>query len=143
MTITELVRTARHGARAGSGGAWRIHRWRPAPIHDPSRECVTLYHHNTAMLTWRADDPRDPTVLAYSTGWGSRSDQGGMNRAFKVLGLPLYFSRAGGANIEDTSDEAARAAERIDNPPLRALREHVTGKVERGEAESIVGIEAA
>src|SRR5439155_21739885 len=50
-----------------------------------------------------------PDYLDYSTGHGSVSDQSGMNQAFRLLGLPLYFSRKGGADILEVSDpEQAR-----------------------------------
>lgn len=91
MTISDIVSNT-HG-RAGSGGAWRVERdW-------PAEGVATLWHYATAMLRWRIDQPDDPEWLCTSTGHGSVSDQGGMNQAFKTLGLPLYFTRQGGAAI--------------------------------------------
>jgi hypothetical protein len=53
------------------------------------------------MLSWSGDE--DGIFYVYtSTGHGSVSDQGGMNTAFKVLGLPLRYDRdyrGGGARI--------------------------------------------
>jgi hypothetical protein len=60
---------------------------------------TTLYHYSTAMLVWNTDEPHDSSVLGWDFGWGSVSDQGGMNRAFEELGLPYYYSRKGGASI--------------------------------------------
>jgi hypothetical protein len=100
MTIAGIVKNA-HG-RAGSGGSWRIER--------PSDDVAELHHYAHKMLTWRISDPSDADVLDYDIGHGSVSDQGAMNRAFRVLGLPFYFSRAGGASIDDISARLATAA---------------------------------
>lgn len=90
MSIRDIIRTA--GAKAGTrtAGAWRV---------ETGEGRCTLYHYGTAMLTWNPADARDESVLDYSLGWGSVSDQNGMNTAFRILDLPLYFSRAGGASI--------------------------------------------
>ena len=78
----------------GVAGAWRVR-----TDYRESVEIKILYHYTTAMLKWRADNPADEDYLDYSTGWGSVSDQQGMNKAFRILGIPRYFSRAGGAEI--------------------------------------------
>ena len=80
------------------------------------------------MLRWRVSDPHDETVLDYSTGWGSVSDQGGLNVAFKALGLPLYFTRKGGASIEDVSEQLAAAA--LIETAERAARDGVLASLE-------------
>lgn len=78
----------------GIAGAWRVER----DELDGETVCH-LYHYSTKMLSWRESEPTDETILDYSLGWGSVSDQNGMNTAFRALGIPLYFSRAGGASI--------------------------------------------
>lgn len=83
-------------AGKGTAGHWRVER----EIRDEFTVC-RLYHYSTCMLTWRDDYPIDPDILDYSLGWGSVSDQGGMNQAFRALGIPLYFSRKEGAEIRD------------------------------------------
>ncbi|MEN3280064.1 MAG: hypothetical protein V7607_1204 [Solirubrobacteraceae bacterium] len=92
MTIQQIIANARDGARAGSGGAWRIER-------ATGEDIAELWHYSTRMLRWRVTDPSDASVLDWDLGHGSVSDQGAMNRAFKVLGLPYYYSRAGGAEV--------------------------------------------
>jgi hypothetical protein len=79
MTIANIVRAA-----CGRTHGWRVER---------DGQTATLWHYSTAMLTWRIDQPADPDALDFSTGWGSVSDQNGMNTAFKVLGLPYRFDR--------------------------------------------------
>jgi hypothetical protein len=105
MTIAEIIR--RGNGRAGSSGAWRVERDEPA---DPFVGAVaTLRHHGTVMLRWKVSNPSDPRVLDYGIGWGSVSDQGGMNTAFRVLGLPLRFDRAqrgGGPRITELTRHA-------------------------------------
>jgi hypothetical protein len=107
MTIADIIRRA--DGRAGSHGAWRVHRWTPAN----GGACATLYHYRTAMLSWRIDQPDDPSVLAYGTGHGSVSDQGGMNTAFRALGLPYRFDRD----------------QRGGGPRITELRQHACGHV--------------
>jgi hypothetical protein len=89
MTIEQIIRNGN-----GRAHAWRVER-------EDDRE--TLYHYSTAMLTWNALDPHDENVLDWDLGWGSVSDQNGMNVAFRTLGLPYYYSRANGASIEEAS----------------------------------------
>ena len=57
----------------------------------------TIYHYQTRMLEFDIDTK---TVIYWSTGHGSVSDQSGMNRLFRALGSRLYFSRKYGARIE-------------------------------------------
>jgi len=54
------------------------------------------------MLVWDFYDPANEATLDYSLGWGSVSDQGGMNKVFRELCIPLYYSRKGGAEIVST-----------------------------------------
>jgi len=65
----------------------------------------TVYHYSTTMLSWELDCDGlwngDLGTVVYSTGHGSVSDQGGMNQLFARLGMPLYFSRAGGSEIQE------------------------------------------
>ena len=56
------------------------------------------------MLQWDIDFPLSSDKLDWSLGWGSVSDQNGMNTAFAVLGLPYYFSRKGCASIISLHD---------------------------------------
>src|SRR5687768_2166796 len=74
MTIADLIRRSR-----GRAHAWRV---------EPNGRTGTLWHYSTPMLTWNVERPSDPDALDFDTGWGSVSDQNGMNTAFKVLGLP-------------------------------------------------------
>jgi hypothetical protein len=99
MSISDVIGKAR-----GTAGHWRVTR-----EDRDGCEVATLWHYSTAMLTWNVASPLDGKYLDYSTGHGSVSDQSGMNQAFRLLGLPLYFSRKGGADILETSDpEQAR-----------------------------------
>lgn|SRR5262245_5608102 len=94
-TLTGIARRGR-----GKAGAWYITR-----EVTPSSADITmchLWHYGTCMLTWRADNPSDENYLDYSLGWGSKSDQQGMNKVFRELCIPLYYSRKGGAEIVST-----------------------------------------
>lgn len=90
MTIADIIRRGR-----GRAHAWRVER---------DGTTATLWHYGTAMLTWNLERPDDPDALDWSTGWGSVSDQNGMNTAFRVLELPYRFDRdgrGGGARITE------------------------------------------
>jgi len=90
MTIEELIRTG----RARSAGAWRIER-------DGS--VATLVHHATPMLRWDVRAPRESHTIL-SIGWGSVSDQNGMNIAFRALDIPRRYDRdrrGGGPRVSD------------------------------------------
>lgn len=92
-TLASIVK-ARHG-KAGSGNAWRVE-----PIGS---DTYTLWHYSTPMLSWR-DTGYGVDVLHLSTGHGSVSDQNGMNKAFRALGIRYYFSRKGGSSIESPDE---------------------------------------
>jgi hypothetical protein len=84
--------------RAGSGGAWRM---------ETDGFVRRLYHHRTLMLEYRIVRGRHGwtnRVVSMSEGHGSVSDQGGMNIAFRALGLPYRFdrdARGGGPRISE------------------------------------------
>ena len=71
------------GARAGSDGAWRL---------EKDDDVSWLWHHGTLMLSWSVIDGQ-VHIWSASLGWGSVSDQGGMNRAFRALGAPFHYDR--------------------------------------------------
>lgn len=88
MSIASIVRNGK--GKAGSNASWSV---------ESKGDVHFLYHYTTLMLEWE-DDGRGGAYITYtSLGHGSVSDQGGMNRAFKVLGSRLYYSRQGGAAI--------------------------------------------
>ena len=79
----------------GRAGAWRVvfYYHNNVPTHD-------LWHYGTMMLSWTEVNGRN-VAGRMSTGYGSVSDQQGMNKAFRILNLPYYYRRAGGAKIHD------------------------------------------
>ena len=105
MSIQRLIEQGAQG-KAGTAGAWRveIENW----DFRGNEQVGHLYHYSTRMLTWRLAEPTDDDYLCIALGWGSVSDQNGMNTAFRVLGLPYRYDRAGGAEItrlHELSDE--------------------------------------
>jgi len=89
---------------SGTAGAWRVQRstFTTAGSTRPV-EVATLYHYSTPMLRWQVENPGCRSALSMDTGWGSVSDQNGMNIAFRILNLPYSFRRAGGAEIVRTN----------------------------------------
>ena len=92
MSLEDLIRRTNEEKGAGGAGAWSTRINRELGIGS-------LYHYSTRMLQWELGNPGNPDVLDWSLGRGSVSDQQGMNKAFRVLGLPYYYSRSGGAEI--------------------------------------------
>jgi hypothetical protein len=89
-TIADIVKKG-----SGRAGAWKV-------INITDNDCIeicTLYHYATPMLRWNRKEPSNSRYLTYSLGWGSISDQSAMNLAFRVLDIPLFYSRVGGAKI--------------------------------------------
>jgi hypothetical protein len=121
MTIADIIRDGK--GSAGSGGAWQVER-----VGEHGRE---LWHYSTRMLAWVERPGHRAKLLDYSTGHGSVSDQGGMNTAFRVLGLPYRFdrdARGGGPRISDC--EAMADAAMV----LEASQAY--GEIERQHAET-------
>lgn len=62
-----------------------------------------LYHHGTLMLIWNTESHSQYGVLTEAAGYlgyGSVSDQQGMNQLLWELNLPVYYSRNKGAHFE-------------------------------------------
>ena len=93
--MASLIEVVRQGK--GTAGAWQVTR-----ATDATGTKCYLYHYSTCMLVWDFYDPANEATLDYSLGWGSVSDQGGMNKVFRELCIPLYYSRKGGAEIVST-----------------------------------------
>lgn len=55
-----------------------------------------LFHYGTKMLEWRYDLTKLPagiTITGTWTGWGSVSDQTGVNAALRALGSTMRYAR--------------------------------------------------
>jgi hypothetical protein len=96
MTIKQII---------SRGEGW-TNGWQVTKNSDPftpySVHC--LIHHGTLMARWRhwSRTSESPNLIEYeylSLGWGSVSDQNGMNIMFRIHGAPYNYSRAGGAYI--------------------------------------------
>ena len=82
--------------KAGKGTAGHYGSWR---CETNSDGYVSLRHYGREMLAWRSSGDLQPDeIVCVSVGWGSVSDQGGVNKALKVLGFDhlVYYSRNGG-----------------------------------------------
>lgn len=101
MTLEGILdnRTPGKTIRAGN---WFSYCW-----EDTNGEIiVNVTHHFTQMIQFKAMRPKKPYfpvpirhVMHVDLGNGSKSDQDGMNRIFRKLGLPWYYNRKGGAHI--------------------------------------------
>lgn len=90
MTLQGIIRN-----RKGRAHAWRVEAVESDPFVGQEYQ---LWHYSTLMLHWCHSQGRN-YVVSMAEGWGSVSDQNGMNTAFRELCLPYYYSRAGGAGI--------------------------------------------
>lgn len=89
--------------KSGKGKAGSNASWQAFTLEDGSLE---LWHYSTRMLHVSVDGE----LLHADTGHGSVSDQGAMNQAFRILGLPFRFDRdqrGGGPRITDISEQLA------------------------------------
>jgi len=113
-TITDL---ARKDTRAGSNGSWRAETYPQSYGYVEHKGLIQrgyreVWHYSTLMLRYGYETSyeqpgplewdQDLNTVYASTGNGSVSDQHGMNQLFRALGMPLNFSRAGGAVIDRT-----------------------------------------
>lgn len=73
---------------------------------DPTLTFHQIRHYGTQMLTWNSmpTNPRDVVSASGWLGWGSVSDQNGMNEFLLTLSIPVYFSRKGGAHFIGTTE---------------------------------------
>jgi hypothetical protein len=97
VSISDIIAKAK-----GRAGAWRVERGEQDGV-----TVASLWHYSTRMMAWRLDEPSDEEYLYLGTGWGSVSDQNGCNTAARMLGLPYYYSRKGGADwlsLDDVED---------------------------------------
>jgi hypothetical protein len=104
-TIAGIIAAAK-----GKAGAWRVER-ELVSSEDLSHwiDVATLWHYSTPMLRWKVNDPADAAALDCGIGWGSVTDQNGMNTAFRVLDLALRFdrdARGGGPRITELTRHA-------------------------------------
>ena len=94
--ITDLAFTTKDR----TAGNWRV----KIVEHDLMLE-HEIWHHGTYMLIYvTAGHSKDGRLLEASgrLGYGSVSDQGGMNKLMWKLNIPVYYSRKDGAHFWPT-----------------------------------------
>lgn len=94
--ITDLAFTTKDR----TAGNWRV----KIIEHDFTLE-HEIWHHGTLMLTYFTDTCYTIGRLLEASGrlgYGSVSDQGGMNKLMWKLNIPVYYSRKDGAHFEST-----------------------------------------
>lgn len=86
--------TREHGvgkALKYSYGPWKVY---GTTGGSASAYTFSLHHYSTEMLRWRYTPASDTSVVEGTwTGWGSVSDQTGVNHALRALGSNLRYSR--------------------------------------------------
>lgn len=93
MTIRDIIRNGK-----GRTHGWLVTEYKWNNDESSPWTYHTLYHHGHKMATWRTKDKLTEFVYL-SIGWGSVSDQNGMNILFRQFNAPFRFNRAGGACI--------------------------------------------
>lgn len=83
--VRDMIHHARRTGRSGKRGPWRVEVDGHAGI-----SYGYLIHYGTRMLKWRWE-PLE--ILESWTGYGSVSDQTGVNAALDALGSRLHYSR--------------------------------------------------
>lgn len=82
----------------------QLHNWSVSLEQDVLDSDLVFHkitHHGTQMLTWLSppDDPCKVLTASGWLGWGSVSDQNGMNEFLAQLDIPVYYSRIKGAHF--------------------------------------------
>lgn len=96
-SIESIVR-----ARKGTAGAWRVTRVVNSEGSALIDDVFQLWHYGTCMLEWHESE-MGATLTRVNTGWGSVSDQNGVNKALRVLGMNMRYrrdARGGGPRVE-------------------------------------------
>lgn len=94
--IDNLVSTAlrtRTGTASASSGRWRAR----LRYHQDGTATVYVEHHGTTMVIAHLDRNGNapPDKVVFDLGWGSKSDQTGVNKVIRDIGLGrvFYYSR--------------------------------------------------
>jgi hypothetical protein len=88
-------------AREGEAGPWRVTRVVNREGSALMDDVFQLWHYSTCMLEW-LESEAGSTLTRVNTGRGSVSDQNGVNKALRVLGINMRYhrdKRGGGARI--------------------------------------------
>lgn len=88
-------------AREGETDSWAIMRVANSDGSALLEDVFQLWHYGTCMLEWH-DSEMGATLTRTCTGRGSVSDQNGVNKALRALGMNMrYFrdARGGGPRI--------------------------------------------
>lgn len=101
----------------GRKSIYRAGKWRTQRSADGN--AYHLYHYGTEMLRW--NHARE--VTGWWGGWGSVSDQEGVNAALRALGSPLRYHRdraGGGARVNPAYRVSATVGRSINaiTPPV-------------------------
>lgn len=123
MRLSQLVQNREEG-KTVTAGHWYSYCWR-----DGNGDLVVnINHYWTMMLQFSPRDtkPHGAIPVQYvqhvDLGHGSRSDQDGMNKLFRELGLPWYYSRKNGC---------AQVIDLIETPTHSALPKYLRDPIVR------------
>lgn len=72
----------------------KVGNWSFLDTQDDTGSIRIVYHYGTEMGRFFVNDKMEWGFQPVSTGWGSVSDQGGMNKIIRNFGW--YYSRKGG-----------------------------------------------
>lgn len=98
--IKRMIHATHSYARGRKAGHWST---QCAVTSQESLLC-SLHHYGTKMLEWHFQPDKHPRVVmtGWWVGYGSASDQGGVNAALDALGLPQHYyrdARGGGPRV--------------------------------------------
>ena len=82
--------------RAYTSGPWKVtvEGHELGGTYSNIHATMTLFHYGTKMLEWKyVPSTGQATITGTWTGWGSVSDQTGVNAALSELGSPMRYSR--------------------------------------------------
>lgn len=110
IIVARLIKKAHMGNRSEyKNGPWRVIR--------TGLTGGALFHYGTKMLEWVWDD-RSAKITGWWAGWGSMSDQQGVNAALDALGSTLRYyrdTRGGGPRVNPASYRVSATVGRMVN----------------------------
>lgn len=91
IVVTKLVNQILHAEPGQSKREWKNGPWRTRVESWDGHGVGALYHYGTKMLEFTLEYPAQ--ILGWWAGWGSVSDQQGVNAALRALGSDKRYSR--------------------------------------------------
>src|SRR5574342_1160750 len=119
VIVSRLVKQALNAMPGQSKREWGSRPWKVRIETWDGHGVAALYHYGTKMLEFTLEYPSQ--ILGWWAGWGSVSDQQGVNAALSALGSNMRYSRdarGGGPRVNPFRVAAGMARLTNITPPV-------------------------